>query len=142
MKFEITQKYKDLLLKDLSNRLQYNVKIHEEIQGDFTLIGLVNDRVITNCEVDGCHNNFPIEIIKPYLFPFSSMTEEQRLEIEILTNGTIGIDQYSLWDFTGYSELCLSTTLELIQWLYENHFDVNGLIHKGLAIDATGLNIY
>ena len=27
-------------------------------------------------------------------------------------------------------------------WLNANHFDYRGLIEKGLAIDATGLNIY
>ena len=29
-----------------------------------------------------------------------------------------------------------------IDWLNENHFDYRNLIEKGLAIDATGLNIY
>ena len=29
-----------------------------------------------------------------------------------------------------------------INWLLKNHFDINGLIPKGLAIDATNLNIY
>lgn len=32
--------------------------------------------------------------------------------------------------------------LILMKWLIENHFDYNGLIQKGLAIYATGLNIY
>ena len=29
-----------------------------------------------------------------------------------------------------------------VNWMLKNHFDMNGLIPKGLAIDATGLNIY
>ena len=29
-----------------------------------------------------------------------------------------------------------------IDWLNKNHFDYRGLIEKGLAIDATGLNVY
>ena len=29
-----------------------------------------------------------------------------------------------------------------IDWLNKNHFDYRGLIEKGLAIDATGKNIY
>ena len=29
-----------------------------------------------------------------------------------------------------------------IEYLLKNHFDYRGLIEKGLAIDATGLNIY
>ena len=31
---------------------------------------------------------------------------------------------------------------ELIDWCNKNHFDYRGLISMGLAIDATGLNIY
>lgn len=30
----------------------------------------------------------------------------------------------------------------ILQWTWKNHFDYRGLIKKGLAIDATGLNIY
>ena len=29
-----------------------------------------------------------------------------------------------------------------IDWLYKHHFDVHNLIPYGLAINATGLNIY
>jgi hypothetical protein len=32
--------------------------------------------------------------------------------------------------------------IDAIQWCYKNHFDIYGLIPKGLAIDATGKNIY
>ena len=30
----------------------------------------------------------------------------------------------------------------IVDWLNAHHFDYRGLIEKGLAIDATGLNIY
>ena len=71
---------KDLLLKDLCARLPYGIKVNEDIQGDFTLIGLTKERAFTTCEVEGKFNDFPIELIKPYLFPLSSMTEEQKRE--------------------------------------------------------------
>ena len=32
--------------------------------------------------------------------------------------------------------------LALLEWFYKNHFDINNLIEKSLALDATGLNIY
>lgn len=32
--------------------------------------------------------------------------------------------------------------LAVLEWFYKNHFDINDLISKNLAIDATGLNIY
>ena len=124
------QEDKELLLKDLCARLPYGVKINT-IQGDFTLLGLTNERAFTTCEVEGCHNDFPIDCIKPYLFPLSSMTEEQKMFLKqqnwciaISTSGTV------------------ETTIEGFDWLNKNHLDYRCLIEKGLAIDATGLNIY
>ncbi len=133
---------KELLLKDLCSRLPYDVKVNEDIQGNFTLIGLTKERAFTTCEVEGCHNDFPIELIKPYLFPLSSMTEEQILafwKIEFKDNGGFEND----WDFPLYPpKVGNHFIIEALDWLNRNHFDYRGLIPKGLAIDATGLNIY
>jgi len=112
----MTQEDKELLLKDLSSRLPYNVKVNEEIQGDFTLLGIVEDRVITNCNCEYKYNDFPIELIEPYPRPMYSMTEEEKEELRTLK-----------W-----------TKLEhyTVDWLNTNHFDYRGLIEKGLAIEA------
>ena len=60
----------------------------------------------------------------PYLFPLSSMTKEQQINLtKFVANGING--ENILYD-----------------WYNKNHFDYRGLIEKGLAIDATGLNIY
>ena len=122
------QEDKELLLKDLSARLPYGVKVNDDIQGDFTLIGLTKERVFTTCEVEGCHNDFPIENIKPYLFPLSSMTEEQKKEYHELIGGMFGT-----------SALINFEVLE--DFFHKNHFDYRGLIPMGLAIDATNKNI-
>lgn len=124
----MTQEDKELLYKDLCARLPYGVKINENIQGDSTLIGLVKERAFTTCEVEGCHNDFPIECIKPYLFPLSSVTDEQKEEYQYIIERWMYDSSYSISDIT--------------DWLNKNHFDYRGLIEKGLAIDATGLNIY
>lgn len=123
----MTQKDKELLLKDICARLPYDVKINENTQGDFTVIGLTTERVFTTCETEGCHNDFPIECIKPYLFPLSSMTEEQEKEYNNLNCYKLG---------------CFPHTEEALDYLIKNHFDYRCLIEKELAIDATGLNIY
>lgn len=145
---------RNLLLKDLSGRLPYGVKClvnytfcnettdYEDVKSSAVDTIITINKQTEDYFFERISEWFDVDEFKPYLFPLSSMTEEQRLEIEILTNGKIGIDQDSLWDLTGYCELYISTTLELIQWLYKNHFDIYGLIPKGLAIDATGLNIY
>ena len=61
---------------------------------------------------------------KPYLFPLSSMTKEQEKE----------------WLYTLSSDY--NITYDTVDWLNKNHFDYRGLIEKGIAIDATKLNIY
>lgn len=139
----MTQEDKELILKDLCARLPYGVKV--EIthwrNRDKDMIDSKIFRVPLNINKASVLIK-PTSDIRPYLFPLSSITEEQQLEIDIITDECISIDKYSLWDLTGYGELSLSKTLELFNWLNINHFDYRGLIEKGLAIDATGLNIY
>ena len=125
-------KDKELLLKDLCARLPYGVKINESTQGDFTVIGLTTERVFTTCETEGCHNDFPIECVKPYLRPMSSMTEEEQRTLDSMCNGVEMVSRLS----------GLKMFDKAFNWLNENHFDYRGLIEKGLAIDATGKNIY
>ena len=67
------------------------------------------------------------EYVKPYLFPLSSMTEEQEKEYNNLNYYELG---------------CFPHSEEALDYLTKNHFDYRGLIEKGLAIDATGKNIY
>ena len=123
----MTQEDKELLLKDLCARLPYGVKVNEAIQGDFTLISLIGERAFTTCETEDCYNDFPIECVKPYLFPLFSMTEEQEKEYN---------------DLNCYELGCFPHTEDALDYLIKNHFDFRCLISKGLAIDATGLNIY
>ena len=72
------------------------------------------------------------EHVKPYLFPLSSMTEWQDRELENLMKNSIeSCGMLSPYD-----------CLEMERFFNENHLDWRGLIPMGLAIDATGLNIY
>lgn len=127
----MTQEQKELLLKDLCSRLPYGVKVNDYIQGDFTLIGLTNERIFTTCEVEGHYNDFPIENIKPYLFSLSSMTEEQR---DFIRANPYGI-YIQLFDNT-----LISASIEGFDWLNAHHFDYRGLIEKGLAIEINKSN--
>ena len=132
----MTQEDKELLLKDLCARLPYGVKIEftwwvmDEGTCDITTLEPDHIEQIRNDEVGNAE-------IKSYLFPMSSMTDEQKEEYYILCDfvptyhhevGDIIEDAYDNW--------------ESIDYLNAHHFDYRGLIEKGLAIDATGLNIY
>ena len=142
----MTQEDKELLLKDLCARLPYGLKVKcEKYSFPVTILYGSNIDEVKFKETGGIEN---ICTIKPYLFPFSSMTEGQKEELNKKFNVQfLGNDIYSIHY---HSEGCWDTDLELglqdwlwfINWCYKNHFDICGLIPMGLAIDATGLNIY
>ena len=147
----MTQEDKSLLLKDLCARLPYGIKFLRESWNFETDQELSVIEVLEDIDKDGYINNtkvYKVEDIKPYLFPLSSMTEEQKKEIS---------KRYKLHTYYGlYIEITnhsegywdddnscnLQDYLWLVDWFNKNHFDYRGLIEKGLAIDATGLNIY
>lgn len=126
----MTQEDKELLLKDLTARLPYGVKIElswwdmgEWISIDTTLEPECIEELLNDEDGD-------IEI-QPYLFPLSRMTEEQKMFL-----------RQQNWCIAISTSVTVETTIEGINWLNKNHFDYRGLITMGLAIDATGLNIY
>ena len=122
---------KQLLLKDLCARLPYNVICQVEFKenGKYTskvmlLSGIFTDEAYFTTKDGSIYSNE----YKPYLFPLSSMTEEQKQEYQHITERWMYDSSYSISDS--------------IDWLNKNHFDYRGLIPMGMAIDATGLNIY
>lgn len=140
----MTQEEKDLLLKDLCARLPYGIKASyygaEEECETWDEI----ECVTLDGYVDIGQYSLPIEGIKPYLFPFSSMTKEQLFEVqEILGKNEIKIDDGFLRIVdSNRNVITYLEILAVLEWFYKNHFDINDLIPKGLAVNATGLNIY
>ena len=126
LKTNINDQEKDLLLKDLRARLPYGVKVKignnsytvkgvdKKVNGEGDWVHCVCSYGISPVEIDFC---------KPYLFPISSMTEEQKKDM-IMSSVGIGSDK------------------NVFDWYNKNHIDYRGLIPMGLANDATGLNIY
>ena len=138
-----------LLLKDLCARLPYGGigqceldasydtpfdTIFQTHKFDAVVYGLNEDLLLVTSLIENeDEQNFAEEEVAdgvdlldftPYLFPLSSMTEEQQINLtKFVANGING--ENILYD-----------------WYNKNHFDYRGLIEKGLAIDATGLNIY
>ena len=120
----MTQEQKDLLLKDLCARLPYGVKGKKyTIRIDEEFVPLIDVEIIIAEDIitlNGC----PGYMIKPYLFPLSSMTAEQKTSHNFLKHSAY------------------ANPVKLIDWYIKNHFDYRGLIERGLAIDATGKGIY
>lgn len=150
----MTKEEKELLLKDLSARLPYGVKAYVRywsksdwkyyekvytVKSTFPSLNEVHVQSKTgSVDVLLSHTDY---VIKPYLFPLENMTEEQRRYI----NDRWGVNEK--FDFEidpdwGKYFVELGDAVDFINWCYENHLDINGLIPKGLANDATNLNIY
>ena len=129
---------KKLLIKDLSSRLPYNVIVdysynaYDLHKGNYVKHVKNGSKCILTCSLLDVfispRQNEAGEYIKPYLFPLSSMTEEQKQDYHYITERWMYDSSYSICDS--------------IDWLNAHHFDYRCLIEKGLAIDATGLNIY
>ena len=119
---------KELLLKDLCARLPYGVKVESVFINTDT-------KKRKSCGIEVFYATCILMIrdgfgeFKPYLFPLSSMTEKQKKEYQYITERWMNDPSYSIIS-------------DSIDWLNENHFDYRGLIEKGLAIDATGTDIY
>ena len=129
----MTKEDKDLLLKDLSARLLYDVKVNcNDKVYNFTGIHSFNICILSNDEEDNAFTTAGIKYIKPYLFPLSSMTEEQCDELYAISELQLA--------FT--PDMRIKVYKNTIEWFLKNHIDYNGLIEKGLAIDASGLNIH
>lgn len=133
------QEEKDLLLTDLTARLLYGVVVGT-IDNDGSLPNfwtldsynrLTEDVFITHCELNADELTY-FGDVRPYLFPLSSMTEEQKEEY-------CALQQKVIYNNKGPIN---SDVMEYVNWCYKNHIDINNLIPKKLAIDATGLNIY
>lgn len=137
----MTQEQKDLLLKDLCARLPYGVKVNNEIQGDFVIYGVSENYIFarTGNKYGWInHVDFHIEKVKPYLFPMSSMTEEQKQYLKNRFCYDWNGEPYDSWK----CQIEIGDVNELIDFFHKNHLDYHNLIPKGSAIDATGLSIY
>ena len=142
----MTKKEKKLLIKDLCARLPYGVKAYikkwskldrKYYEGVYTVESI--DTSLNTIIADSERSCVEVIVgyddseIKPYLFPMSSMTEEQWEEYQKIRM----ID----WVHGDINGTFINAGL-IVDWLNTHHFDYRGLIEKGLAIDATNLNIY
>lgn len=120
---------RNLVFKDLCGRIPYHVRVQ------------LDDNKFP--DPFGTHNLehfWGYTIVKPYLFPLSSMTEEQKNDCPIgETNLNIIISNIGCY---GIIEIPWKLSYLFVDWCNKNHFDYRGLIPMYLAIDATGLNIY
>lgn len=137
------QEDKELLLKDLSARLPYGVKVQVEYDAEefgktieideITMIDKYGEEIL----LYHASEYFSIEELKPYLRPLTSMTDEEAkdyieckyssgkvIELRRENGCNIGTDIKLMW-------------LDVFDFLNAHHFDYRGLIERGLAIKVT-----
>lgn len=136
----MTQKERQLLLKDLCARLPYGVKIKylywDENKGceypvPMTLDDINSDGYIRfHGDIAEGEGRGMITQYLPYLRPMSSMTAKEKEEYDFYC----GYKPYD--ENIGESYLTEYDMPDYIDFLYEHHLDFRGLIPMGLALEA------
>ena len=131
----MTREQKDLLIKDLCGRLSHGVKCKILETNEVKILGAIQydgENTLFDFWEDDQKIQYGYQLylseFKPCLLPLSSMTREQEREWQSL----MVCDIYGIFYHT----------IESFDYLYKNNIDIRGLIPMGLAIDATGKNIY
>ena len=139
MEKELLNSDKELLLKDLCARLPYGVKCQIKGEEDFEPLKLksfIQGKGFCAFDFYIKENSSltfkELDEFKPYLFPLSSMTEEQEIEYDATFETIVYED--------GRKDSVM--TYKSFDWLNKNHFDYRCLIEKSLALDATNLGIH
>ena len=146
----MTQEDKELLFKDLCARLPYGIKVLVDNKHWCDFDGRTPSEITFDNSYRLLFLGTKLGYVKPYLFPLSSMTDEMLEELNangffkyrdtianvshLESNGGISEEIYTYVD--------IENIFFLIEFFHSHHIDYRGLIEKGVAIDATGLNVY
>lgn len=149
----MTQEDKNLLLKDLSTRLPYQVKVSVNggkepwtlkgmFEGEYTGMMLILEPSFPSKDVSPQTSNWQLSQCKPFLRPMSSMTEEEKFELK----------QEHVKDQQLFAEVIVvlnNTEMRgkviphfAADWCDKNMFDYRGLIPAGLALSTEENNPY
>ena len=136
----------ELIKKDFSARIPYGVKFMtwKEEYGESGInlsigdaVGIVDEMIVTK------NGSYDIRNCRAYLRKLSSMTEEEREEVNNLIKDNRP-NPYGKINNKGMDNLFSSvavTSSILIDWLNAHHFDYRGLIEKYLAVELTEENL-
>lgn len=129
------QEDKELLIKEISTRLPYGVKLYtrfKDIEVPLTIFSINTKGWVSFKKTDGHLDYLNVTDCRLYLRPMSSMTDEEKYKLYGV-NGVLEID----FEFEPYKMVHLLKSHNVIDWLNKHHFDYRGLIEKGLAIEAS-----
>ena len=128
----MTQEEKQLLLKDISARLPYKVKLGFE-NSDLILVPeefniytkqLSANQIYPKVNRAVIKHIYDVWNYRPYLRPMSSMTEDEKEEYRNECNKVLSMP------------FKINGPYPIVDWLNSHHFDHRGLIEKRLALEA------
>ena len=120
---KMTEEQKQLVLKTLCEGLPYGLLCDRLGQPRKLLsVSQYKEYCVELDNGEYIPNEYEIDEIKPYLRPLPSMTEEERIEYNIIK---CSICSEEVYDYVGF-----------VDWLNAHHFDCLNLIEAGLALEA------
>ena len=154
---ELPEKLSETILNlDLAGRIPYGVKVKvdhdalcdydsdwkkwnfdEEPQELDTIS--INGGVAFSC-LDQWDGLIPIRFVKPYLFPLSSLTDEDIDQIKLRTYFDLDLIKSGKFELDGTGDM--TDILSLIDEFNKRNIDYRRLIDMDLAEDATDKHIY
>ena len=143
-----------LLISELCQRMPYGIKLQKcgeqdtiyqlysiNMENHEILYWAYRGKALSIGECGKIHR-YRIPKYKPYLYPLSSMTEEQCEEFRMVSGLDADLESIRRGEFSLIGDIAIDCIVDAIEWFNKNHFDYRELIPLGLAIDATGLGIY
>lgn len=137
----MTAEERELLLTDLCGRITKRPKgvlLNKTFDPESVTIIGYNGRFVVVLR-KGDYDEVPAESVRLYLRPLSSMTEEERDEIEEISHGWFYVNEdgeiFPMGQFTDSAEF-EDAILPALKWLNKNMFDYRGLIPMNLAVEA------
>ena len=141
---KMTQEDKQLLLVGLCARLPYGVKVwykyypNNVTEKFATSIRLVDGKIALSSKFNKEGDWYPIEeageiLIKPYLRPMLSMTEEEKETYHNLCYEEES-EAFEFGEWVG--KIYYHDTIDSIDYLNSIYIDYRGLIEKGLSLEA------
>ena len=116
-----------LELKHLAPYLPYDLKATENGKNTGLVVGLYNKHNLIEVEYEFGNKRSEIDLFKPVLKPIEDFENEVESSFDFIKNPKSGVNSQIFYPYD-FAEYC-----------FKNHYDVFGLIEKGLAVDINTL---
>ena len=142
----------ELLLQDLTSRLSFGVMCEYKnetysttkplLLTDICRVKTKTGFIYWDCYFeDNGGQDIPVEIVRPYLRPLSSMTEEELKEIQKINWQFCKSKNVECYVGAAYDRYCsVYQMADILKYFNKHHFDYLGLIDLGMAIEVTKEN--